>query len=212
MLTIPFPGRDYPDTYIMGDYADSTDLGPKAGIFLGQSGVVESFPLPGGLRRWVVKTNGLVDDPQPEQLASLVLSRTVHKVDISTCAMISSFRVSNFLASRMSKGRIALAGDAAHVVSPIGGQGMNLGWLDAYALLEALIAERDNGSFSAEPFLEYDSARCRAAKAARRRAELNMWLGRGSSFGRIQKWAVKLILSQRFQPFFAKQFTMRGLD
>ena len=43
-------------------------------------------------------------------------------------------------------GRILLAGDAAHVHSPAGGQGMNLGIQDAVALADALTAVLDSGS------------------------------------------------------------------
>ena len=50
-------------------------------------------------------------------------------------------------ADRFAVGRVALVGDAAHVVSPIGGQGMNLGWLDAAAIAAAL----DAGLGRAEP-------------------------------------------------------------
>ena len=42
------------------------------------------------------------------------------------------------LAARLWEDRVLLAGDAGHVLSPIGGQGMNLGWLDAWHLGAAL--------------------------------------------------------------------------
>ena len=45
---------------------------------------------------------------------------------------ISDFHVSNRLAERMNVGRVCLAGDAAHIHSPIGGRGMNLGIEDAF--------------------------------------------------------------------------------
>lgn len=207
---LSFPGKDYDDTYMMGDFLDSTDFGPDAAIFLGKAGVVECFPLPAGLRRWVAKTDGLISNPQPDQLVSIIGQRTGLEVDSQTNSMISSFKVSKFQASRMCMGRILLAGDAAHVISPIGGQGMNLGWLDAYALFEVFSNNGRNAKPSA--FKPYSASRMRAYRRARRHSELNMWLGRGYSFGMLKKGLIHLMLSPRVQPFFAKQFTMRGLE
>jgi 2-polyprenyl-6-methoxyphenol hydroxylase-like FAD-dependent oxidoreductase len=48
------------------------------------------------------------------------------------------FRIHHRVADSYRSGRILLAGDAAHVHSPAGGQGMNLGITDAIALAEAL--------------------------------------------------------------------------
>ena len=50
----------------------------------------------------------------------------------------SRFRVHHRVADTYRAGRLLLAGDAAHVHSPAGGQGMNLGIQDAVALAEAL--------------------------------------------------------------------------
>jgi 2-polyprenyl-6-methoxyphenol hydroxylase-like FAD-dependent oxidoreductase len=50
----------------------------------------------------------------------------------------SRFRIHHRVADTYRSGRILLAGDAAHVHSPAGGQGMNLGIQDAVALAEAL--------------------------------------------------------------------------
>lgn len=44
----------------------------------------------------------------------------------------SDFRVSHRIAERLSSGRVALGGDAAHIHSPVGARGMNLGIEDAY--------------------------------------------------------------------------------
>ena len=54
--------RAYPDTYLMGDFAGTADPG-TAVIYLEPDGVVESFPLPGGVRRWVAHTGGTSADP-----------------------------------------------------------------------------------------------------------------------------------------------------
>lgn len=51
----------------------------------------------------------------------------------------SEFRLHRRLASRFGDGRIVLAGDAAHLNSPVGGQGMNAGMLDADVLTKALL-------------------------------------------------------------------------
>ena len=52
----------------------------------------------------------------------------------------SRFRVHHRVADTYRKGRVVLAGDAAHVHSPAGGQGMNTGILDAMRLADALRA------------------------------------------------------------------------
>ncbi|HEU4667186.1 MAG TPA: FAD-dependent monooxygenase, partial [Arthrobacter sp.] len=80
-------------------------------------------------------------------------------------------------ARRIVAGRVVLVGDAAHEISPIGGQGMNLGWLDAQALAplvrDAVAGKRVDGRLK-----EFDAARRRAAATARRQSEVNMLLGR----------------------------------
>jgi 2-polyprenyl-6-methoxyphenol hydroxylase-like FAD-dependent oxidoreductase len=57
---------------------------------------------------------------------------------VSEIVTSSRFRVHHRLADRYRAGRILLAGDAAHVHSPAGGQGMNTGIQDAVALGHAL--------------------------------------------------------------------------
>ncbi|MET1086662.1 MAG: NAD(P)/FAD-dependent oxidoreductase [Arthrobacter sp.] len=180
LLRVPVRTRNYPDHYLMGDFRDPGIQGGTAVLFLERGGIVESFPLPGGVRRWVVRLGRPAGDAGPDQLAALVRERTGVLPDARTNTMLSAFSVRSTLVRRMVAGRVVLIGDAAHEISPIGGQGMNLGWLDAQALSpvirSALRAGRPDHTDGL--FREFDAGRRQAAVLARRQSEINMMLGR----------------------------------
>ena len=204
---IPFHGGRYPDTYLMGDFADSTSLGSHAALYLTPEGIIESFPLPNKVRRWVVKMPRLLENPTPKDVTDAVYKRLGTQVPTGTNTMLSAFGVERYLAKRFSSGRLALAGDAAHVVSPIGGQGMNLGWLDAWALADALEVKQ-----GLETSLErYSRTRRRAAKAAILRAEFNTVMGRGTPLAPMRDFGLRGVLQTPLKRVFAHMFTMRGL-
>ena len=69
----------------------------------------------------------------------------------------SEFRLHRRVASRFAAGRVALAGDAAHLNSPVGGQGMNAGLQDAEALVAALAAALEAGDSA--PLAAYERHR-----------------------------------------------------
>ena len=179
---IPVRVKEYPDSYVMGDFADGTGFGPDAALFLAGAGIVESFPLPGQLRRWVVRL-GPGDPADAGQggdarwMMRCVRDRTGFDIDPGSNSMLSSFGVRARLARRMVAGRTVLIGDAAHEVSPIGGQGMNLGWLDA-AALAPIVTAAVGGQDVAVPLRTFEGTRLRAAAKAAHRAEINMVLGR----------------------------------
>lgn len=198
---VPFRGGRYPDTYLMGDFADTTALGHDAGLYFTRAGLVESFPLPDGLRRWVVKTPQLVERPTPEGLGQLVFERLGVRPLVATNTMLSAFGVQRFLAERFVVGRVALVGDAAHVLSPIGGQGMNLGWLGAWRLADAV----QNGDLT--PY----TAHRRSAQNAIRRAGFNTVMGRASLLAPLRDTLTWSILHTPLRRTFAHVFTMRGL-
>jgi len=216
---IAWDGGAYPDTYIMGDFSDNTSFGTDAAIFLHQDGLVESFPLPAGLRRWVVKTASHQSDPMVEEFVDTVHSRTGLRPDAESNIMLSAFGVQHRIASTFAKGRIFLAGDAAHIISPIGGQGMNLGWMDAHELafrLDLIIGTGKKASIATNETLmaqapEYTSTGHRAAAKAMRRASFNMRLGRRQSWVLPRNLLVDLILHTPMVSFFARRFSMRGV-
>jgi len=229
-LAIPTRSRAYADRFVMGDFPDGTALGADAAIYLTEAGVVESFPLPGGLRRGGAAAGASASDRDvggpggggeatPATLAARVRERLGERLDVDGCDMISAFGVRTLLARRLAAGRVVLAGDAAHVMPPFGGQGMNLGWLDAAALYAAVTTARGGEDLSRVPSWElqrllagYESARLAAAYAAARRAELNLALGRATRLAALRAGVVAAGLRSPLAGAFARRFSMRGLE
>lgn len=214
LANIPTTGRDYPDTYLMGDFPDSGRDGAAAVLHLEPGGIVESFPVPGGLRRWVVHTDSLLLGATATDLAAFIEERTGARVDAAANSMLSAFGVRSTLATRMVAGRIALLGDAAHEISPIGGQGMNLGWLDAAALAPIIVAAL-RGESTGRRLLLFERQRRQASRRASRQAWLNMVLGRSrpaSCLHVLHAILRPVFRLRRVQNLAVRRFTMHGLD
>lgn len=205
--SIHYSGKRYEDTYIMGDFEDNTSFGSDAAVYLPQEGLIESFPLPNGMRRWVVKTNAYIENPDSKVIKKLVSKRIDHDLSDLSNVMISSFGVQHFIAETFAKDRVILAGDSAHVVSPIGGQGMNLGWLDAWGIAEAL-----HGNDTELKLKEYSDTQRKITRKVARRAEINMSLGRKTAIPAVRDLFVKSLLKKPLSNKIARLFTMRGLN
>lgn len=204
---IPVAGGAYDQTFVMGDADDVTDYGPEAVLFLAATGLVESFPLPRGRRRWVASTATFEREDPAGALVGLVHERTGWELRGDELYMHSAFGVQHLLAQTFARGRVALAGDAAHVCSPIGGQGMNLGWLDAWDLAAVIQAGASEHALAG-----YTSRRRHAAGVGIKRAERNMRLGIGGSFKGLRNLAVRLALRSPATGLLARVFTMDGLS
>ena len=101
-------------------------------------------PLPGGIHRIVATVAEAPEQPDIGLRAGRCLdARGPKRPSPATVRQVlwgSRFRVHHRIADAYRAGRVLLAGDAAHVHSPAGGQGMNAGILDAISLADALVA------------------------------------------------------------------------
>ena len=195
--------------YVMADFPDDTGHADRALLFFERGGVVESFPLPHGERRWVAMTDRDWAGATSEQLADLIEERTGMRSEPGP-GEVSAFSVRQHLASRMAGGRVALVGDAAHEISPIGGQGMNLGWLDARMLAPAVIEALGGDGSALE---HYDRDRRRSAAVASRQAAFNMGMGKPVSGMRLgaRNALVRSLAVPPTRALVARAFTMRWL-
>ncbi|MER7467576.1 FAD-dependent monooxygenase [Streptomyces sp. NPDC097981] len=144
---IGFAGSAYEESFVLADVAMDWAPGPQeVSLAFGAAGLTVVAPLPGGpagpgTRYRVVAT--VADAPAEPDLAfvqGLLDERTPGQARVRTLAWSSRFRVHHRVADRYRAGRLLLAGDAAHVHSPAGGQGMNTGIQDGHALGRALAA------------------------------------------------------------------------
>ena len=173
--------------FVMGDFHDRTDLKDDAHLFFKADGSVESFPLPGGMRRWIVQTPVRLDFAPVGIISEVVKWRTGFVLPKEDQVNQSAFSPRRLNCHRYHDRRLILCGDAAHVMSPIGGQGMNTGFADAEFLADVLHTSLKSPS-QAEPLLDaYDRFRRKAAQTAINRAGLGMWLGTWTG-----KWSSKL--------------------
>jgi len=122
-----FQGRDYRRAIVVGDADPTDDLeSGTAHAFLRRAGIVFAFPLPSGGWRIIAPHIAAGGD-----LTDAVSLQTGGSVQLANVHWVKSIRPQHRLASHYAIGRVFLAGDAAHVHSPAGAQGMNTGIQDA---------------------------------------------------------------------------------
>ncbi|BCR04337.1 oxidoreductase [Desulfuromonas versatilis] len=212
-LGIPFDGARDRRTFIMGDFADHTGWGSQARFFFTPRGSVESFPLPGGKRRYVLRTPTFIGEDGAAFLKRELRLRAGIDIEGVRQFWESPFYVQRYLARSFCLGRVFLCGDAAHLMSPVGGQNMNTGFADA-ELATWLIGQLIQGRISrATAASAYHRARRRAAAAAAGRAQLMMRAGTsgGRLWSALRNGAILLALHSPLRRFLARYLSMHTI-
>jgi 2-polyprenyl-6-methoxyphenol hydroxylase-like FAD-dependent oxidoreductase len=129
---IGFDGHDYPGRWGIVDaevsgwpYGDD-----RIPVFLGKDGFW-AMPLPGGRLRLYFRHEGDAPAPTAEETERLLARYVPAETRVLGVANAATFEIHFRVAERFRRGRTLLAGDAAHVCSPVGGEGMNTGIQDA---------------------------------------------------------------------------------
>jgi 2-polyprenyl-6-methoxyphenol hydroxylase-like FAD-dependent oxidoreductase len=139
---VAFTGDSYPQSFVLADAAMDWALpGEEVQLFFSAAGLVVVAPLPGGRHRIVATVDDAPEHPDAADVRALLDARGPQAVParIREVVWSSRFHVHHRIADHYRAGRIFLAGDAAHVHSPAGGQGMNTGIQDAAELARRIL-------------------------------------------------------------------------
>lgn len=171
-LDVTLEGDTHEERFLLGDVRLRTDLAPdRTHVFVSSRGVLGVMPLADGRFR----LNGTLaagEQLHPDALPAMIATRLRRRggVDLLDIDWLAEYRTHSGLASRLRIGPVLRAGDAAHLNSPIGGQGMNVGIHDAVNLGWKL-ARVVRGISPPELLDSYEVERRPAAAAALRATE-----------------------------------------
>jgi len=136
---IDFPGAPYEHVFFVADVVATGSMVPDAvNAYLWRDGFHLMFPMR-GTDHWRIV--GILPqelrgqkDVTFENVVPSVRSELGATLTFKSCAWFSTYRIHHRAAARFRVGRCFVLGDAAHIHSPVGAQGMNTGLQDAYNL------------------------------------------------------------------------------
>jgi 2-polyprenyl-6-methoxyphenol hydroxylase-like FAD-dependent oxidoreductase len=143
-LKIGFPGGTYDHLFYVADVeASGATMNGELHVALDRTDFLAVFPLKGEGRARLIGTVREEAEHQQENLSWNDVSKRVIewiRIDVERVNWFSTYRVHHRVADHFRKGCAFLLGDAAHIHSPVGGQGMNTGIGDAVNLAWKLAA------------------------------------------------------------------------
>ena len=150
---IAFQGAPYEHVFFVADTVVTGPMAPDMlNVYLWPDGFHLFFPMRGADHWRIV---GIVppplrgrDDLALDHVAPSIRQEAGSGVSLRSCSWFSTYRIHHRKAARFRDRRCFLLGDAAHIHSPVGAQGMNTGLQDAYNLAWklALVVSGDAGA------------------------------------------------------------------
>ena len=139
-LGLAFEGSTQDSEWYLADiHISGLEPADHLHIFWHRDGILAFFPITPG--RWRVIADlgaatgsGHHPDPTLEEIQAMVAHRGSPDLKLSDPIWLAAFRINERKVKEYSRGHIFLAGDAAHIHSPAGGQGMNTGMQDVFNL------------------------------------------------------------------------------
>jgi 2-polyprenyl-6-methoxyphenol hydroxylase-like FAD-dependent oxidoreductase len=136
LLGLQFEGGEYAEQYMLAD-AITNDALPSDELQLcpSQDGPFAIFPMSATRRRLLAMVDKAdAEAPSLSLVNDLVAQRAPEDLKVESLVWSTYFRIHHRCVAQMSAGRMFVAGDAAHIHSPFGGQGMNTGLQDVWNL------------------------------------------------------------------------------
>ncbi|WP_063548554.1 FAD-dependent monooxygenase [Burkholderia territorii] len=141
LLGLSFAGHAFEQTFLLADFAAIPGWpDEEIHLFTTPDGIAGLFPMGGGRYRLVADRppggDASPDAPPPtlDECDAIVRARVGASIAPSDLAWSAYFRLHSRMVDRLRHGRVFFAGDAAHVHSPAGAQGMNTGIQEAFNL------------------------------------------------------------------------------
>jgi 2-polyprenyl-6-methoxyphenol hydroxylase-like FAD-dependent oxidoreductase len=134
-LGLDFAGEAYPANMLLADVQVDWDF-PRDKLLMGfgASNLLFIAPMQGGRARIIGNLDDGVSEVTEDLVRDYLHNHCPVPARISDPAWLTAFRISERQVAHYGRGRVFLAGDAAHIHSPAGGQGMNTGMQDVYNL------------------------------------------------------------------------------
>ena len=215
LLNLPFEGAQYDSLFMLADMqtnetlpADELQLCPS------EYGPAAIFPMSATRRRLVATVETAEEDaPSLELVQEILRQRAPSGIEARALHWSSFFRVHHRQVEQMRVGRMFVAGDAAHIHSPYGGQGMNTGLHDVWNLVWKLdLVLRGRGN---ERLLDsYEAERRPVIKHVIETTDtLTKVLGTPNKFAQALRNAVLPMVSRLapFQHAFVKRLSELGI-
>lgn len=137
-LNLTFDGAPYEEAFGLADVdVEWPNSGTELSMYLDEHGILVFFPFNDVRYRIIVSmpADAVLDsEPVLDDFQQLINVRGPGNTKLSNPRWLAWFRIHRRAVKTYRTGRIFLAGDAAHIHSPAGGQGMNTGIQDAYNL------------------------------------------------------------------------------
>lgn len=136
-LNLPFEGSEYRGSFLLADIETNASLGAdEMQLCPSEFGPVAIFPMSATRRRVVATIDHTEGDaPSLELVRNILSQRAPSAIEALALHWSSYFRIHHRQVAQLRRERILIAGDAAHIHSPFGGQGMNTGLHDIWNLV-----------------------------------------------------------------------------